>query len=299
MIDLTESSYLFLNDLRLHYLHWNLAEGNPMLVLLHGLASNARIWEPVAPYLVERGFGLLAPDARGHGLTDKPVGDYGFDTMTRDLAALVNSFELEHPILIGHSWGAFVALDYASRFLVGPRAPAGIGLVDGGATQLDESGLSWEEMHDRLTPPRLAGMPLETFLSLLSEHNARWQPNNQAVQIILANFDVSEDETISPRLSFEHHMQIVRAMWEYRTYDRFARLRCPALIVIARPGEPLSQKEREQIVVKERGVDIAQERIRDVRVEWMENTIHDIPLQRPAELAALIAEFSASLTVKG
>jgi len=296
---LTESSYLFLNDLRLHYLHWNIAEGNPLLVLLHGLASNARIWEPVAPYLVERGFALLAPDARGHGLTDKPDGDYGFATMTRDLAALINLYEPVRPILIGHSWGAFVSLDYASRFSSGPRSPAGIALVDGGATQLDESGLSWEEMHDRLTPPRLAGMPLETFLSLLGEYNPRWQPDNQAMQIILANFDVSEDETISPRLSFEHHMQIVRAMWEYKTYECFARLRCPVLIVVARPSEPLSQKEREQIALKERGVGMAQERIGDVRVEWMGNTIHDIPLQRPAELAELIAGFATSLTVNG
>jgi pimeloyl-ACP methyl ester carboxylesterase len=285
---------LFLNDLRIHYLHWNLAEGNPLLVLMHGLASNARIWELVAEALAGPGFAVLAPDARGHGLTDKPDGDYGMDTITRDLAALVNAYELVHPILVGHSWGGSIALDYAARFTSGSRAPGGIALVDGGATQLDAAGLGWEEMRDRLTPPRLAGMPLGEFLERLSSHNPRWQPDARAAQIILANFEVSEDETIYPRLSFEHHMQIVRAMWEFKTYERFTRLRCPVMIVSARPPEPLSQPELDYMASKEAGIAIARERIQRLQVHWMEDTIHDIPLQRPAELASLLAGFVAS-----
>jgi pimeloyl-ACP methyl ester carboxylesterase len=205
-----QSSYLFINDLRLHYLHWNLADGSPLLVLLHGLASNARIWERVAPHLVNRGLALIAPDARGHGLTDKPDGDYTTETFTRDLAAFLGTFEIERTILVGHSWGAMLALEYASRFSYGPRAPGGVVLVDGGTIQLDAAGLAWEQMRNRLTPPRLAGTPLQAFLAQLNGHNPRWQPDNRAIQIISANFDVSEQETITPRLSFEHHMQIVR-----------------------------------------------------------------------------------------
>lgn len=43
------SSYLLLNGLRFHYLNWG-GLGRPV-VLLHGLASNARIWDLVAPRL--------------------------------------------------------------------------------------------------------------------------------------------------------------------------------------------------------------------------------------------------------
>jgi len=295
----TESSYLLINDIRLHYLHWNLGDGSPLVVLLHGLASNARIWELVAPYLVERGFALVAPDARGHGLTDKPDGDYSFEPFTRDLSALLTTFEARRPVLVGHSWGAMVALDYATRITHGPLAPAGLALVDGGGTQMDDSGSSWEEMRDRLTPPRLAGLPLEAFLSRLGAHNSRWQPDSQAIQIILANFEVAEDETISPHLSFEHHMQIVRAMWDFKTYERYSRLACPVLMVPARPVEPFSPQEREFLTLKERGIARGRERIKDLRVHWMEDTIHDIPLQRPAELATVLVEFVDSLNVKG
>ncbi len=47
------SSYLLLGDLRAHYLGWNLAGKGRPAVLLHGLASNARIWELAAPFLAE------------------------------------------------------------------------------------------------------------------------------------------------------------------------------------------------------------------------------------------------------
>jgi pimeloyl-ACP methyl ester carboxylesterase len=246
---------------------------------------------------VSRGLALIAPDARGHGLTDKPDGDYMTDIFTRDLVAFLGAFEIERPILVGHSWGAMLALEYAARFSYGPRAPGGVVLVDGGTVQMDAAGLAWEQMRDRLTPPRLAGTPLQAFLAQLNGHNPRWQPDSQAIQIILANFDVSEQETITPRLSFEHHMQIVRLMWDFKTYEYYPRLRCPVLIVPARPAEPLSPQEQEFLALKQRGVTRAQESIQDVRVHWMEDTVHDIPLQRPAELAEGLAEFAKGLKV--
>ena len=250
-----QSSYFFLNNLRVHYLNWTApGDGRPVL-LIHGLASNARIWELVAPYLVEGGLEPLAPDLRGHGLTDEPDGDYGFETIGRDLTAFINATEVQRPLLVGHSWGAMVALDFASRFPIGPLAPAGLVLVDGGMTQMDDfPGATWETMRERLTPPRLAGLPLETFLEHLNAPNRVWQPDDRSIQIILANFEVKEDETITPRLTFEHHMQIVRAMWDFKTYAHYARLKCPALMIPVIPDPSASVRDQEYLAYKERGL---------------------------------------------
>lgn len=265
-------------------------------MLLHGLSSNARIWEMVAPHLSGHGLQVLAPDARGHGLTDKPDGDYSFETLHRDLATFINFFELERPLLVGHSWGASLALDYAARVPFGPRAPAGIVLVDGGMIQLDQvPGTDWETTRKRLTPPRLAGTPLDTFLEHLRDYNVRWQPDDQSTQVILSNLEIDEDETISPRLSFEHHMQIVRAMWEFKTYERYQHLRCPALLVPARPAEPISQRESEFLTSKEKGTEYLLSHHPQVSIQWLDDTIHDIPLQRPIELGDLIARLYESL----
>jgi pimeloyl-ACP methyl ester carboxylesterase len=290
------SSYLLLGDLRAHYLGWNLEGDGRPAVLLHGLASNARIWELTAPYLVDGGLCVLAPDLRGHGLSDKPDGDYDFDVYTRDLAAFLNLLDLERPLLVGHSWGAMLALDYAARFAVGPRSPAGLVLVDGGLNQLDDfPGATWEGVRERLTPPRLADMPLDTFLQRLRSPDPRWQPDERAEQIVLANFEISEDETIYPRLTFEHHMQIVRAMWEFPTYSRYAGVRCPVLALPARPAPPLSLMEQEYLERKQRGAEKVLAANPGVRLHWMEDAIHDIPLQMPQALADLILSFEQLL----
>ena len=160
-------------------------------------------------------------------------------------------------------------------------------------TQLDAApGVTWEEMRDRLTPPRLAGMPLEDFLALLSGPNSRWQLDDEAVQIILGNFEISADETIAPRLSFAHHMQIVRAMWEFPTYARFRQVRCPLLLLPAIPPEPWTTMDAEYLAAKQAGVAQAEQNVSQLSVHWMADTIHDIPLQRPGELAELIIEFA-------
>jgi pimeloyl-ACP methyl ester carboxylesterase len=290
------SSYLFLNSLRMHYLYWGLENDGPAIILLHGLASNARIWELTAPSLAADGFRALALEARGHGLSDKPERDYSFERLCQDLAGFIEACRTERPILVGHSWGAGIALDYAARFPVGPSAPAGIVLVDGGITQLDDlPGATWETVQERLTPPRLAGMRVEDFLARVREMNAFWEPGDEVLSIILANFEIGEDETITPRLTLENHLQIVREMWEFRTYERYQLVRCPAMAIPARPGDTRNQQELEFLELKERGVERARQIMPGLQVHWMENTIHDIPLQRPRELAEQIVRFARSV----
>jgi len=55
------------------------------VILVHGLASNARHLGKGSPHSWWMpGMALYALDLRGHGLTDKPDGDYDFDTFSRE-----------------------------------------------------------------------------------------------------------------------------------------------------------------------------------------------------------------------
>ena len=273
------------------------------MVLLHDLASNARIWELAAQYLARRGLVLLAPDGRGHGLTDKPEGDYSFDTFCRDLLAFIEVSGLEKPVLVGYGWGANLALDYAVRFSFGPRAPAGIVLANGGIAQLDDSSdgnlpVSLEEIQQRLAPQYRAGTPLEVYLEQLGRRQAGWQPDEQTIPILLANYDIGEDETLTPRLPLNQHLQIARALCEFKTYERFQRVRCPVLLLPSQPPEPLSNAELSSLAGIERGIASAMEKIKDLQVRWMERADPEIPLQRPAELAELVADFIEARVLK-
>ena len=294
-----QSSFLYLNDLRVHYLRWEAADHEYPVILLHGLSSSARIWELAAPYLAEKGLTCYAPDARGHGFTDKPqdsAENYCFDRVSSDLAAFLETCQLERPLLVGHSWGGMLALNYTAQMRFGALAPRGIVLVDGGITQMDDrGGETWESISQRLAPPRLDGMTVEAFMRMIKRETATWQPDEGVFPILLADFEVDDQEQISPRLSYDRHMRILRAIWDFKTYSRFSEVRCPVLMVPARPPAPLSEFEQNWVAAKERGVALAQQSMQNLQVTWMEDTIHDIPLQRPVELARLIAEFATRL----
>jgi pimeloyl-ACP methyl ester carboxylesterase len=92
------------------------------LVLLHGgLASTGPAWagSPVAHVdhfarLGER-FRVVAPDTRGSGATVHPGGPASFDVLAADVAALIESLELDRPFVAGFSEGAATATIVALR----------------------------------------------------------------------------------------------------------------------------------------------------------------------------------------
>ena len=118
-------------DIDLHCVVWgpeSNRERTPFL-LVHGLASNARLWDGVARHLTELGHTVVAVDQRGHGSSSKP--DTGFDmaTVADDLALLIGSLGFNRPVVAGQSWGANVVIELAHR---SPESVRGVVAVDGG-----------------------------------------------------------------------------------------------------------------------------------------------------------------------
>ena len=120
-----------LGDVKIHQKHWG-GNGSHIL-LLHGLASNLRIWDLVAPNLVQKGYTVLAIDQRGHGLSSKPTKGYDFDTVSNDVMRTIDHLEIPNPILVGHSWGGNVAVHIGAHF---PERLKGLCLIDGGLIEI-------------------------------------------------------------------------------------------------------------------------------------------------------------------
>lgn len=94
---------------------------------VHGITANGRCWDSVAAHLPERG--LLAPDLRGRGRSNRLPGPYGLRTHAADLAVLLDSDGAGARTVIGHSMGAFVAVALAAAR---PDLVSRLVLVDGG-----------------------------------------------------------------------------------------------------------------------------------------------------------------------
>ena len=113
---------------RFHYLHWG-REGLPAAVLLHANCGSAATWTRVAAALAED-HELFALDLRGHGATGQLVGgSFGLRAAADDVADFLGALELDSPLLVGHSWGAAVALVVASGAESDAAPPALSGLV--------------------------------------------------------------------------------------------------------------------------------------------------------------------------
>ena len=99
--------------------------------------------------------------------------------------------------------------------------------------------------------------------------------------------------TIRPRLRRDDHLEILRALWEQRPTTLFSQVTVPTLIVPARrPNQ--TGRAAEMAPIRERLVAQAAAAIPGARLLWMEDTVHDIPLQRPAALADAIMSVSAA-----
>lgn len=87
-------------------------EGTRTVVLAHGYGSSADAWSLVAGKLVDQGFRVIAFDQRGHGMSSIGSDGIGSSQMASDYAAILDSYEVDHGLLVGHSMGGFLALAF-------------------------------------------------------------------------------------------------------------------------------------------------------------------------------------------
>jgi pimeloyl-ACP methyl ester carboxylesterase len=270
----------------LHARDWG-GDGAPV-VLLHGLASNARIWDGVAQRLAGAGLRVAALDLRGHGESEQPAAGYDFATVCRDLEAALAALGAGRPVLVGHSWGANVALQYAAERA---GAVAGLVLVDGGFIGVaDWPGMTRELARERLAPPRFA-IPLEDWLARAGRFAAGAGRGGWIRDFLRAGVDVDDRGVARARFHFDNHMQVVDALYDQRPSALYPLVDCPVLLCPA--------AEDELAAAKQDAVERALRLLPDARATWFEDTMHDIPLQRPAELAAELARFVKEATNSG
>jgi pimeloyl-ACP methyl ester carboxylesterase len=259
---------------RLHYLDWHRDGEEPAILLLHGLSSNGRIWERVAAHLRRR---AVALDQRCHGRSDRPPDGYGSAELAEDAAQLIRHLGLERPLVVGHSWGAAIALQLAGTR---PDLASGVVLVDGPLAAMSAE-MTWEEMAQRMQPP------LPTYRDLDQAVSAVRDALGEAWGVDLVPFVeaglVRSPGGWAPTLTATVREQILRELYRFRPEELLPKVEGPILVAAAGrlwPGAPQALLDW-----RRRSVDAVQELRPDARVRHYDSS-HDIPLIRPEELAA-------------
>jgi pimeloyl-ACP methyl ester carboxylesterase len=107
---------------------YRVAGEGPVLLLVHGITSDASVWERVMPGLA-RSHTVIAPDLPGHGESGKPKGDYSLGAHACCLRDLLLALGHDRATLVGHSLGGGIAMQFSYQF---PEMCERLVLVDSG-----------------------------------------------------------------------------------------------------------------------------------------------------------------------
>ena len=262
------------NSVGLHYLRWNTElSATPPILLLHGLSSNAAFWGRLAAQLPGRR--LIALDQRAHGASAAPETGYEPATLAADAATLVEELGLGRVVVAGHSWGATIALQLAADR---PELVAGLAVIDGPVRPWSETGLSWEQAEKFMQPPLPLYRDLEQAVGeRRAVLKAAW--GDDLVDFVRAGL-VEDPGGLRLPLTAAIRLQILRAMYFQPYGILWPQVRCPVLLALATGGEESMFAD-----FKKNSSALIAEQVPGTVVHWYRSG-HDVPIERPVELAA-------------
>lgn len=272
------------NGLRLHYREWGDARSRNVLLMLHGYAETAGVWDDVAQDLA-REYRVISLDQRGHGQSaHAPDFDYTRATQVEDVEAFIEAMALKSLTIVGHAMGGANALCYASEhpdivtaLIVVEAAPE---VLRGGVERLRRmvgSAEEFESLSDAVESMRPL-FPYATTEQL--ERRARSALVEKPEGAWVWDFDPAlRDASLRPPEPDPGQRRLAD-LWECAD-----RVQCPVMIVRGSETDMLTPEAIQRL----------HRRIVGSRVSLIEEAGHPVPSDQPAHLALNIREFLQNL----
>jgi epoxide hydrolase 4 len=109
--DLGVHGYATSGDVRIHYV--SRGDG-PLVVLIHGFPDYWYTWRHQIPEL-SKTMQVVAIDQRGYNWSGQPSGvaNYTMPRLVEDIRAVIEHFQRDRAVIVGHDWGGMVAWSFA------------------------------------------------------------------------------------------------------------------------------------------------------------------------------------------
>jgi pimeloyl-ACP methyl ester carboxylesterase len=197
-------------------IHYSVTGTGSPVILLHPFAASGDIWQDMVRDL-SRDHQVIAPDARGHGRSDKPHDpkQYGVE-MANDLIRLMDHLGIAKAAIVGYSMGGSVAMkaliDHPDRVRVA---------VIGGSLGFNRHDSEHDET-PRLGPDLLRGMPLsEAMLASAPPNFPKPSPQQREM---MKRMDAAQDPIALGAETVSHE-----GLWVED--EQIAAVRVPTLII--------------------------------------------------------------------
>jgi len=273
------------DGLRIQLADW---EGKGKTVLgIHGITANCRGFDTVAKNISPENR-VLSMDLRGRGLSDKPETGYSISHHCKDMAAVLDDQGIDQAIVMGHSLGAYISLEFAVEYA--SRAEKLI-LFDGGG---DLSIEQWVNVGAGIQPSvdRLGKVfpSMNDYKDLMKK--APFLNPWTDVMDTFYEYEVEEVEGgVRSRVNPEHITEERTNLAMVQIADYFAKIKCPVLVLRA----PLGMVEEKHILLPDDVVERMKKNISDVQFFDVDGTNHfTIIFSEHPERDKVIREFIAS-----
>ena len=192
------------------------------LVFLHGFSANAWLWAYQAPILAHK-YHCVVIEARGHGLSSKPLTGYSIQDMAADDAAVLAALGIDRAILVGNSMGGMRAMQMSLDY---PHLVAG-NVIISSATNLHQTLDTAELIASFQNDYEAAADNLVT--RCFSAKTRAERP--EVCQMIKHNF---LNEGGFPRRVALACLEDPNGVWQWDISDRLQEITQPTLVLVVR-----------------------------------------------------------------
>ena len=275
-----QSCFFESQGLRLHYSDWG-NDGAPSLILLHGGRDHSRNWDVIARALQPH-FHVIAPDLRGHGVSDWAKGScYSLSDHVYDLTHLVGPDR--RTILVGHSYGGMISMLFAGTF---PERVSRLAVLDGAflpsdvSLPIDVRLGRWFAQLDRVAAARIRRFAtIDEVAGRMALHNQRLT-DEQALHLATHAVRDNGDGTLSWKYDPFQALRAPYGLSADEVFTLWSRIACPTLLMYGSDG--LVPAEVQPEVLKH--FRHAERKIIDDAAHWLQ---HD----KPDEVIAGLKDF--------
>lgn len=258
----------------------------PAFLLVHGLESNARLWDQVGGHLAAAGHAVYAVDLRGHGDSDAPPDGYDNATAIADLAAVGEALGLSAVVVAGHSWGGHLAVRLTAEH---PGLVSALALLEGGWAGPAAIYQSWEVfeavIRSMVSLTDGEGATVERMRDYLRIVHPDWSA--EAIEASLRSMRIKPDGTLAPALSQAQRAAIMRSLWDEPPDRYFPAVTVPVLLMPAFPKDnPQWPPSIRALVDRIRDcVYLAAEDLPHAAIREYADSDHDLHAQHPRRVA--------------
>lgn len=242
-------------------------DAGPALLLVHGLGGSHRVWSAMMPLLADSAR-VFAPDLRGCGSSTRGSQPWTLARAAADIEGVARAIGLQRYVAVGHSLGGVIVEEMLARR---PASLAGAVLVSTSSRLNEKATENWRRIADNVEARGLPDTP--------AAHARGFAEEFVALHGDVVAAQAREAASADPKVYAEQ----ARAASSYDYTDALASVTCPVLVV---------QGLADRLTPPGGSVLLHRALPPGARLEMIEGAGHNLPIEMPERMAALVLDFA-------